>query len=354
MLYSNMLSVHPDIKYMQRCIDLALKAGKNTGKNPKVGAVLVYNHHIIGEGFHEVYGGDHAEVNAINNVLPQYKEYIPQSTLYVSLEPCCHTGKTPPCTHRIVREGIKNVVIGSPDPNHVVAGKGIQYLKEHNVRVSFATENTKLSTLIDSFKANLSGMPYVILKWAQSADNFISKKGEQTWLSNDYSRILVHKWRSECDGIMIGKNTALIDNPGLNVRYYTGQNPVRIIMDSNSESIDVVKAISNQNTWIVNKNYDSISDTVSYIKSENLTDLETILKKLFILGISTLLVEGGSELLQGFIKSGVWHEARIIRTKTKLADGISAPLLHGILQNKLQMMDDEILYIRNHQSAENE
>jgi diaminohydroxyphosphoribosylaminopyrimidine deaminase / 5-amino-6-(5-phosphoribosylamino)uracil reductase len=343
-----MPSVHPDMKYMRRCIELASKANKKTRTNPKVGSVLVYQDRIIGEGYHMEYGKPHAEINALDSVATPDKQYIPASTLYVSLEPCSHFGKTPPCAHRIVQEGIKNVVIGCPDPNPLVSGNGIAYLKENGVNVHCPFNLQEAEDLIYSFKTHLSEMPFVILKWAQSADNYLSKKGEQTWLSNEYSRILVHKWRSECDGIMIGKNTALIDKPALSVRLYQGDNPVRIIMDSRlSLKTDMSYGYDDLSTWVFNQLLEAKENNVRYIRSENVHNLTEILKTLFKEGIHTLLVEGGAALLRSFIQAGVWHEARIIRTKTKLGDGVSAPLLQGSLIRKMPLLDDEILCIKN-------
>ena len=343
-----MLSVHPDIKYMRRCIELASKANKKTGTNPKVGSVLVYQDRIIGEGYHMEYGKPHAEINALESVTISDKQYIPASTLYVSLEPCSHFGKTPPCAHRIVQEGIKNVVIGCPDPNPLVSGNGIAFLKKNGVNVHCPFNLQEAEDLIYSFKTHLSEMPFVILKWAQSADNYLSKKGVQTWLTNEYSRILVHKWRSECDGIMIGKNTALTDKPALNVRLYHGDNPVRIIMDSQlSLKTDMSYGHENLSTLVFNHLLEIKENNVRYIQTENLQHLHDILKILFKEGIHTLLVEGGAALLRSFIQAGIWHEARIIRTKTRLGEGISAPLLHGSLIRKMQLLDDEILFIKN-------
>lgn len=350
-----MHSVHPDVKYMQRCIELALKAGKLTKTNPKVGAVLVFQGRIIGEGYHKEYGQPHAEINAIEAVLPADRPYIPASTLYVSLEPCSHFGKTPPCAHRIIQEGIKNVVIGCPDPNPLVSGNGISYLRDHGVKVFVPFHYHEAENLIHSFKVNLSQMPYVVLKWAQSDDNYMSKKGEQTWLSNEYSRILTHKWRSECDGIMVGKNTAIIDKPALNVRSYYGENPIRIIMDSQLELKNTrYNSIAKMTTWVFNNMFDGEEQNIKYFQIENKQDLPSVLRILYDNGINTLMVEGGATLLKSFIKNGMWHEARIIRTKSKLEEGISAPLLHGSLIRKMHLLDDEILFIKNKLPVPNE
>jgi diaminohydroxyphosphoribosylaminopyrimidine deaminase/5-amino-6-(5-phosphoribosylamino)uracil reductase len=343
-----MKTVHPDIDYMQRCIALALKGGNHTKTNPMVGSVLVYNNQIIGEGYHQKYGEAHAEINAIRSVSIKNKPFIPFATLYVSLEPCSHFGKTPPCAHRIVEEGIKNVVIGCEDPNPVVAGDGIKYLTNNGVQVICPVMKESTELLLSKFKANLKGYPFVILKWAQSLDHYISKTDSQTWLSNEYSRIVSHQWRSEADAIMIGKNTALIDNPSLDVRAYTGTSPIRTLMDTNlnvSRDKNIFK--DEKPSIIINKIKDTVENNLTYVKVEDTADLSDVLKKLFQLGITSLLVEGGTTLLQSFIKKGLWHEARVIKTKIKLGDGLAAPKIDGRLIHRKYLKDDEILEISN-------
>ncbi len=336
------------VPYLKRCIELANKAGKYTGSNPHVGAVLVYNNRIIGEGFHVAFGKDHAEINAINSVSTEDRSLISKAVLYVSLEPCSHFGKTPPCVHKIVEEGITEVVIGCKDPNPKVAGNGIKYLKEYGILVHVPFYEIESNQLIKSFEVNLTGLPYIILKWAQSEDNYIGKEGEQIWLSNSYTQIITHKWRSECDAIMVGKKTALIDKPSLNVRYYFGENPIKIVMDSYNEENYILGAEKNlTQTWIINTIKDEKSEFLRYIKVESTRDLLPMLKILYHSGVSTLLVEGGSKLLASFIAAGLWHEARIIKTKIRLNQGVSAPLLHGDVFNKMDIAGDQIFFIKN-------
>ena len=340
--------IHPDQIFMKRCIELAQSAGIAIKSNPKVGALLVFNGHIIGEGFHEQFGKSHAEINAIENVKPADRYKIPNSTLYVSLEPCSHYGKTPPCAHRIVSEGIKKVNIGYPDPNPIVSGNGINYLKQHGVSVILSELKAECEDLIKKFNVNLTKRPYVILKWAQSADNFFSKEKEQIWLSNKYSRVMAHKWRTECDAIMVGKNTAITDHPQLNVRFFTGDNPMRIIMDSNLQATKYYKDTSNLSKGIViNQLINHSEGNFEFVKVSDTKDLSKIISIFFDRGLSTILVEGGANLINSFIKLGLWDEARVIKTKVKLHNGMATPSLNGKLKNKIVLDKDEVFIIEN-------
>jgi diaminohydroxyphosphoribosylaminopyrimidine deaminase / 5-amino-6-(5-phosphoribosylamino)uracil reductase len=340
--------MHQDDFYMNRCIELARKANKNTYTNPMVGAILVYEGRIIGEGYHERFGEAHAEINAIHSVRQQDKALIPSATLYVSLEPCSHTGKTPPCAHRIIDEGIRKVVIGCQDPNPKVAGNGIKYLSNHGVDVTYPVLETEAELLIAKFKANLRGIPYIILKWAQSADQFISERGKQTWLSNEYTKILTHKWRSEVDGIMVGKNTAEMDNPSLDVRAYHGDSPIRILLDSKLTADPDLKILNDhQKTIIINQTKDTTIHQRIHLKVNDTKNIQEVLTALFQTGITSILVEGGAALLNSFIKSGYWHEARVIKTIIKLKDGVPAPLLDGHLLEYIKLQDDEIFTMLN-------
>jgi diaminohydroxyphosphoribosylaminopyrimidine deaminase/5-amino-6-(5-phosphoribosylamino)uracil reductase len=338
--------MHPDEQFMKRCINLALISGKKVGSNPNVGALLVANDRIIGEGFHQQFGKEHAEIVALNDVSVPHRRLIPDSTLYVTLEPCSHHGKTPPCVQRIVDEGIKKVVIGCEDPNPLVSGKGIQFLKDRGVSVYMSGLKYECLHLIRRFRANLQQRPYIILKWAQSADNFLSKQNEQTWLSNKYSVALVHKWRSECDGILIGKNTAIIDQPKLDTRHYGGESPLSIVLDSNLEATSFYKNRNHGNKLLIfNKIRDVSVLNFKYIQVPDTKDLALILSMLFKYGVNTLIVEGGGKILQSFVQSGQWDEARVIKTAHMLGEGILAPQVIGSLNRKIQLLDDEIYYI---------
>ena len=344
----NKSAVHPDELFMQRCIALAYNGLRYTKSNPMVGAVIVHNGRIIGEGYHQKYGAAHAEVNAIESINPLDKAFLTQSTIYVTLEPCCHTGKTPPCVHRILQEKIPRVVIGCKDPNPVVGGKSIEILKQNGVEVVENILADLCEELITKFKANLQGIPYIILKWAQSQDFYLSKLGKQIKLSNDTVDVLVHQWRSEAEGILVGRNTAIIDNPSLTTRHVSGESPIRILMDSKLSVDQSLNLISDPKpTIIINKVQEKSIENKHYIQVEDTHDLLHVLKIIYSQGITSLLVEGGGEILKSFINSGLWHEARIITSTKKLQDGVPAPMLQGQLMNKMIIQDNEIIIVHN-------
>ncbi len=225
-------------KYMQRCLDLANMGRGNTGTNPMVGAVIVCNGKIIGEGYHKKYGEPHAEANAIYSV--KDKSLLNKSTLYVNLEPCSHTGKTPPCSELIIKSKIPRVIVGTIDPNSIVSGKGLKRLNDSGTEVVTGILEDKSVDLNKRFFTYYrKKRPYIILKWAQTTDGYIDtiRKDKQaphlTWISDKISQILVHKWRAEEHAIIVGTNTALLDNPQLNIRFWHGNEPVRIVLDRN-------------------------------------------------------------------------------------------------------------------------
>jgi len=314
-------------EYLNRCIIIAKRAGKAVQNNPQVGAILVHDNRIIGEGYHKAYGSAHAEVNVIANVDESDKQLISKSTLYVSLEPCNHQGKTGPCTDLIIRHQIPKVVIGSRDPNDNVESNGLEKLRSKGIEVVLLDlESTK--QLIRPFTlGSLQKMPYVILKFAQSKDFYIGKEGTQIAISNKYSQHLVHKWRSEIDGIMVGTNTVLTDNPKLTNRLHPGDSPIRIILDK-SDKID--------------SNYHVNSDKHTTWIYRNSKDLKALLGDLHKRGISRLMIEGGATLLKSFIKANLWHEARIITADTYLNEGIKAPTIRGKLIHKTPIGSDTL------------
>lgn len=314
-------------KFLTRCIRLAQRGGKDVKANPKVGAVLVYNQKIIGEGYHKKYGGPHAEVNAVNSVAPINQKHISQSTLYVSLEPCNHIGKTGPCTEFILRQNIPHVVIAQRDPNKSIKTGGIERLKEAGVKVELQHSECAEYLTRPFTQGSLDKIPYVILKYAQSKDFYMGKKGKQVWISNRYSQHLVHKWRSEIDAIMVGTKTVLTDNPKLTNRLHPGDSPIRVILDRNG--------------LIDEKFHVSSGDpkTIVYTETE---DLLKILKDLYIQGIHTLMVEGGKTLLSAFIDAKLWHEARIITSSNYLKTGLKAPTIKGKLVSSQSLADDLI------------
>lgn len=335
--------------YLERCIELALNGLGNVAPNPMVGAVVVYDSKIIGEGFHRQYGMAHAEVNAIESV--HDKKLLSKSTLYVSLEPCNHFGKTPPCTDLIKKYKIPHVVVGSLDSNPQVKGNGIASLKTAGIKVTSGVLEKECKELNKRFfYSTATKKPYVILKWAQSSDGFIGlpDKGNVA-ISNEFSQQLVHKWRSEESAIMVGTKTALLDNPHLNVRHAAGKHPLRVVMDWNnrlSESLHLFDKKIPTLVFCGKKQKDDINLTYLALKKSE-QQLETVLSHLAELKIQSLLVEGGAQLLQSFIDKGWWNEARIFTSDKKLKLGVKAPKIKGEVFYTKQIKNDTLVYLKN-------
>ncbi len=334
--------------YIKRCIVLAKKAGKNVQTNPMVGAVLVHEGRVIGEGYHERYGSHHAEINAINSVSEEDKHLIASATLFVSLEPCNHAGKTPACSARIIEEKIPKVVIACKDPNPNVAGQGVETLRKAGIEVEQGVLASEARCLLNHFLVHqLKKRPYIILKFAQSKDYFLGKKGKQVWLSNEQVKILSHQWRANIDGILVGKQTALSDQPSLTTRLYPGDNPTKILIDKALEvGIDnpIYDAVSP--IIVINESKEAKEGHIQYIKLDfSVPILPSLLDRLFSLGIYILMVEGGGFTLKQFVKLGLWDECRVIQTEKILAEGIKAPSVAGNLIKKEVILDNQILYI---------
>ncbi|MBS1764911.1 MAG: bifunctional diaminohydroxyphosphoribosylaminopyrimidine deaminase/5-amino-6-(5-phosphoribosylamino)uracil reductase RibD [Bacteroidetes bacterium] len=317
-----------DELFMQRCIELALLAGGHAAPNPMVGSVIVHNHKIIGEGYHEYYGRAHAEVNAINAV--KDKCLLKDSVLYVALEPCSHYGKTPPCCNRIVEEGIKKVVVGTTDTTAKVNGSGIDYLRKNGVEViTHVLENECRFLNRRFFTFNEKHRPYIILKWAQSADLFIAPEISlrPMKISNEVSHIRSHRWRTEESAIMVGTNTALTDNPQLTPRLWPGKAPVRLVID---RTLRIPKNMHLYDAAVKTIFYNEIKDHVEgethFVKidfSKNI--LTQICNHLFSISITSVIVEGGNLLLNSFISQNLWDEARVFTSDKILTSGIAAP-----------------------------
>jgi diaminohydroxyphosphoribosylaminopyrimidine deaminase / 5-amino-6-(5-phosphoribosylamino)uracil reductase len=315
--------------YMQRCFDLA-QLGKGS-PNPMVGAILVFEDKIIGEGWHKKHGQAHAEVNAIQSISVENQSFIHKSILYCNLEPCAHFGKTPPCVDLILKHKIPKVVVANTDPNPLVAGKSLEKLRNNGVEViSGVLEEKGLELNRPFFKWITQKKPYIILKWAESADGFISKKGEQTSISSTYTRRLVHQWRSECDAILVGANTALIDNPCLDTRFYGGKNPLRIALDLQGKLSESAHLLDDSTgTWIFGtKRQGNFTETI-FIETTKNNFFEDLNNLLFQHNKAILLVEGGSNLLNQFIEKNIWDEIRLIKSELILGDGIVAPILNN-------------------------
>ncbi len=331
---------------MSRCLELAIKSIGAVSPNPMVGAVLVYEGRILAEGYHEQYGQAHAEVNCINAVKEEDKFLIKNSTLYVSLEPCSHFGKTPPCADLIIEQGIRHVVIGSGDPNPLVAGKGIRKLREAGIEVREHILEKECDFLNRRFMTfHLHRRPYIILKWAQSADGFFAPEdNRQVWLTNEFSKKLVHKWRSEEDAILVGTKTALIDDPQLTARLWEGRNPVRILIDMDLKVPSVSKIFDDEALTIVyNTIKEGLEYGVVYIKADHTSLPIQIVSDLYQRKIQSVIIEGGAYTLNQFISAGLWDEARIFTSPMILNSGIAAPHIDGFISEERQILDDSLI-----------
>lgn len=328
-----------DEKFMMRCLQLAKKGLGNTFPNPAVGSVIVHKGRIIGEGYHTRAGNPHAEVEAIADV--KEKHLLNASTLYVNLEPCAHYGKTPPCARRIVKEGIPRVVVGALDPNPKVAGKGVAIMEEGGVEVISGVLKDKARMLNRRFfTSQTSKRPHVILKWAQTLDGFIDmvRKPDApikpNWITNEISRINVHKWRAREQAIMIGTATARKDNPKLNVRNWSGPDPLRVVLDKELQldpSLNLMDGTAP--TLVYNARESKEEGQVQFRQVDfsmgNDYVLRQVLDHLHTQGIQSLFVEGGAALINSFIRSGLWDEARMFIGNTFFHDGVKAPSLQN-------------------------
>ena len=329
-------------KYINRCIKLAKNGLGTTYPNPLVGSVIVYDGKIIGEGWHQKSGTPHAEVNAVNAV--KDKSLLSKSTLYVSLEPCSHYGKTPPCCDLIIANSIPNIVIGTMDPNEKVAGKGIKKLIETGKNVTVGILEAECNELNKRFFTfHTKKRPYIILKWAESKDGFIapSKKLEQkpVWITNEFSRQLVHKWRSEEQAILIGTQTAIDDNPALTTRDWCGKNPIRIVLDQNNRISKKNHIFDNQaKTILITKDNFNFNKNIA----------TQIANFLFENDIQSVIIEGGKQTLQSFIDENLWDEARVFKGTIFFEKGIKSPILKSNWIEKEAILEDELLIFRNH------
>ena len=334
--------------YMQRCIDLAKNGLGTTYPNPLVGSVIVYDGKIIGEGWHRKAGAPHAEVNAVNSV--KDKSLLKKATIYVSLEPCSHFGKTPPCCDLIITHKIPNVVIGTVDPFAKVAGNGIKRLMESGANVTVGILEDACNELNKRFFTfHQKKRPYIILKWAESKDGFIApihkNSKRPVWITNTYSRQLVHKWRTEEQAILVGTQTVLNDNPKLNARDFFGNNPIRIAIDNgNKITDDFAIKDDTQETLFLTKNENNTFK--NSIFDSNF--LEKSLHELYNHNIQAVIIEGGRTTLQSFIDKNLWDEARVFIGNTKFSDGITAPKLSYSPTKSLRIFEDELKLFRRY------
>lgn len=332
--------------FMQRCLDLA-EIGRNfVAPNPMVGCVIVKDDRIIGEGFHQLYGQAHAEVNAIQAV--ENPALLEGATVYVSLEPCSHHGKTPPCSDLLIRSKVKTVVVGCKDSNPQVGGKGIARLRKAGIEVIenvLEKECRQLNKRFFTFHEKRR--PYVTLKWAQTLDGYLdrARNGETgiNWISSPLTKSLVHKWRGDEQSILVGRNTILNDNPSLTVREFAGKNPVRIVIDSQLKIGDSLNIFSDDApTLIFNRLKNEVKENVEWIKIAE-TSTKNVLEELYKRGIHSVFVEGGSRTLQYFIVDNMWDEARVIVGNTRFGEGVKAPVLNRIPVSTMEM-DEDLIY----------
>lgn len=332
--------MNSDKHFMKLCLELAEQGLGYAVPNPIVGAVLVYNNRIIGKGLHEYYGGPHAEVNCIHSVSVADNHLVSNSTLYVSLEPCNHFGKTPPCTHLIIENKIKKVVIGCQDPFDKVKGSGIQRLKENEVEVVYGVLEAECEFANRRFLTfHVKKRPYVILKWAQSKEGFMAPdNGTQVWLTGDAAKAKVHEWRSQEAAILVGYNTAKIDNPKLTNRSGKGKNPLRIVIDKERSLSSSLHLLSDDfPTVIFNEIGNETKGNKVFVKLNfELSLPEQILSYLYQMEIQSVIIEGGANTLNMFIDSNLWDEARVFETAKEIERGFGVnPLSRDVFTEEI-------------------
>ncbi len=338
-------------KYMHRCLQLAVNGVGTARPNPLVGSVIVHKDTIIGEGWHRKPGEAHAEVNAINSV--KDKSLLTESAIYVNLEPCSHFGKTPPCADFIIENKIPRVVVGTVDPHSLVCGNGIKKLTDAGVQVLVGILEKECGILNNRFFTFMQkSRPYIILKWAETADGFLSPENrpetKPVWITNSHSRQMVHKWRSEEHAILVGSNTVIDDDPELTVRDWTGNNPIRIVLDRSgrlTQNYKVFNAAA-QTLLFTPKPNGTFNNNVVNIVTDDF-DISTILRILFENKITSVIVEGGATILQSFIESELWDEARVFIGQAKFGGGVAAPKLKVPAERTVMSGGDQLLYFKN-------
>jgi len=338
--------------YMTRSLELAQCGLGYVAPNPLVGSVIVYDGKIIGEGFYQKYGNPHAEVNAIESVADH--ELLKKSTLYVNLEPCSHWGKTPPCADLIIEKQIPHVVIGCQDIFEEVNGKGIAKLRDAGIKVETGILEKECQEMNRRFFVfNQQRRPYIILKWAQTADEFMARDDYSSkWISNPYSRLLSHKWRAEESAIMVGTYTAIFDNPQLSSRDMKTKNPARIIIDKNGKIPETHHVFDgSQKTIIFTSVLIESKENLDFVQMDFASGnfIEKALNYLWKLGIQSIIVEGGARLLQSFLSKNIWDEARIFTAKDiSFGSGIQAPEMNITPEKTFSILNDQLAYYSNH------
>lgn len=337
-----------DEKFIRRCFDLALNGAGSVSPNPMVGCVIVRNDVIIGEGWHQKYGKPHAEVNAVASVAD--KTLLSSSTVYVNLEPCSHFGKTPPCADMLVQHRVKKVVISNVDSNKLVSGKGIEKLRNAGIEVVTGVLEDEGRHLNRRFFTYIEqSRPFIILKWAQTADGFIARSSaDWSRISNSLSHQLVHRWRSEEDAFLVGTQTAATDNPKLNVREWSGRNPTRVVIDRSLRLDPSLHLFDKtQPTIVYNQKKSEEANNLVFVKIDSEDFCRAISADLFKRKIQSVVVEGGAETLNLFIAAGLWDEARVFQADTKFGDGLKAPELPGSPSSTTQVQDNTLSFFQN-------
>lgn len=345
-----------DEKYMLRCLDLAKMGLGSVSPNPMVGCVIVREDIILAEGYTSPYGGPHAEVNAVNNLFADYGQekgetLLKESTVYVSLEPCAHYGKTPPCAELLAKYKPKRVVVACQDPYEKVSGKGIQILRDAGIECEIGVlegdakwMNRRFFTKVEKHR------PYIILKWAETKDGFFAPDtAQKKWITNEASRQWVHKWRTEEDAILVGKNTAMIDNPSLTAREWEGKNPLRVLIDKRMEvPLDSAIFDHSAQTIVFNAVRFDQKENVRWLELENFDFYlpQTIVYQLYLMDIQSIIVEGGVRTLEGFIEAGLWDEARILSSAEMWGEGKRAPEVSGKIIEDIKLAGNRLRVIQ--------
>lgn len=341
-----------DEKYMLHALELASCGECRVSPNPLVGAVVVSGDGtIVGEGYHRAYGGPHAEVHAIGNV--RDKSLLPQCTVYVTLEPCAHYGKTPPCAELLINSGVRRVVVATLDPFEKVSGRGVSMLRGAGIEVSVGVLEHEARHLNRRFlTAHLTGMPWVTLKWAQSSDGFIARDDKPCAFSTPLTLTLMHRERARHDAILVGARTVAVDDPSLTTRLWPGRNPLRVVLDENLSMPKEAKLLTDYEarTIVVNATRNATKDNVEWLAMPHSSPRE-VLEMLYRRGETSVMVEGGAVVLQQFIDAGLWNEARVETAPLALTDGVKAPAIEGRTESRRTVDGNEIAVIVNDKAA---
>ncbi|MGY6558844.1 MAG: bifunctional diaminohydroxyphosphoribosylaminopyrimidine deaminase/5-amino-6-(5-phosphoribosylamino)uracil reductase RibD [Nitritalea sp.] len=346
-----------DERYMRRALELAALGAGHVSPNPLVGCVIVHKDEIIGEGYHQAYGGPHAEVHAVRAVKDPKR--LAAATVYVTLEPCAHWGKTPPCADLLIEKGVQKVIIAALDTNPLVAGKGVAKLRAAGIQVEVGVLEQEVRYQNRRFFATLSRKrPYIILKWAQTADGFVAREnGDSKWISSSLSRQLVHRWRAEEDAILVGAGTAIADNPRLDVRDWVGPSPTRILLDEHLQVPEDCHLLADGRLTLVYHRQEEFTapkviQGPIYVPQGQGSQLHGILDDLFGRGIRSVFVEGGAGILQTFMEQELWDEARVFTSPQRFHRGLSAPRLAVSAVYTEKIGHDELAYYNRVAHAE--